>query len=72
MAPDGARPVADALPSCQRTPRAGLVSLCRAVCQRAFYQASQSTAPAPVRVQQKNGAYIHHSDDKQHYTRIKL
>ena len=28
--------------------------------------------PASLRVQQKNGAYIHHSDEKQYYTRIKL
>lgn len=28
--------------------------------------------PASLRVQLNNGAYIHHSDEKEHYTRIKI
>lgn len=27
---------------------------------------------ASLRVQEKNGAYIHHSDEREHYTRIKI
>ena len=27
---------------------------------------------ASLRIQQKNGAYIHHSDENEHYTRIKI
>ena len=37
-----------------------------------IYMSVNKDNPASLRVQQKNGAYIHHSDDKQHYTRIKL
>lgn len=28
--------------------------------------------PASLKVQLNNGAYIHHSDEKEHYTRIKI
>ena len=37
-----------------------------------IYMSVNKDNAASLRVQQKNGAYIHHSDDKQHYTRIKL
>ncbi len=37
-----------------------------------IYMSVLKDNPASLRVQQKNGAYIHHSDEKQYYTRIKL
>ncbi|MBE5842397.1 MAG: GNAT family N-acetyltransferase [Butyrivibrio sp.] len=35
------------------------------------YMSVNKDNPASLRVQQKNGAYIHHEDDKQYFTRIK-
>ena len=37
-----------------------------------IYMSVNKDNPASLRVQQKNGAYIPHSDDKQHSTRIML
>ena len=37
-----------------------------------IYMSVSKANPASLRVQQKNGAYIHHSDGEWHYTRIKL
>ena len=37
-----------------------------------IYMSVHCNNPASLRVQEKNGAYIHHSDDVEHYTRIKL
>ncbi|MGC4019778.1 MAG: GNAT family N-acetyltransferase [Muricomes sp.] len=37
-----------------------------------IYMSVHRDNPASLEVQKKNGAYIHHSDDMKHYTRIKL
>lgn len=37
-----------------------------------IYMSVSRTNAASLRAQQKNGAYIHHSDGEWHYTRIKL
>nr|WP_308627879.1 GNAT family N-acetyltransferase [uncultured Eisenbergiella sp.] len=37
-----------------------------------IYMSVNRDNPASLRVQEKNGAYIHHMDDKEYYTRIKL
>ena len=37
-----------------------------------IYMSVNRDNAASLRVQQKNGAYVHHADDKQYYTRIKL
>ena len=37
-----------------------------------LYQSLHKDNPASLRVQEKNGAYIHHSDEKEYYTRIPL
>ena len=36
-----------------------------------IYMSVHCNNPASLRVQEKNGAYIHHSNDLEHYTRIK-
>ncbi len=36
-----------------------------------IYMSVHKDNPASLKVQQKNGAYIHHEDDKKFYTRIK-
>ncbi|MBR3841087.1 MAG: GNAT family N-acetyltransferase [Erysipelotrichales bacterium] len=36
-----------------------------------IYMSVHKDNPASLKVQQKNGAYIHHEDDKEFYTRIK-
>lgn len=42
------------------------------VAEDEIYMSVNRDNAASLRVQQKNGAYIHHSDCAQHYTRIKL
>lgn len=37
-----------------------------------IYMSVHKDNPASLQVQLKNGAYIHHEDDKEYYTRIKL
>lgn len=37
-----------------------------------IYMSVHKDNPASLQVQLKNGAYIHHEDDKKYYTRIKL
>lgn len=37
-----------------------------------IYMSVNRDNPASLRVQEKNGAYIHHMDGKEYYTRIKL
>ena len=37
-----------------------------------IYMSVNIDNPASLAVMLKNGAYIHHSDEKEHYTRIKL
>lgn len=37
-----------------------------------IYMSVHKDNPASLQVQLKNGAYIHHEDDKKYYTRIKI
>ena len=37
-----------------------------------IYMSVHKDNPASLQVQKKNGAYIHHEDDKEYYTRVKL
>jgi predicted acetyltransferase len=37
-----------------------------------IYMSVNIDNPASLRIMEKNGAYIHHSDEKHHYTRIKI
>ena len=40
--------------------------------EREIYMSVSRQNPASLRVQLKNGAFIHHEDEKEYYTRIKL
>ena len=42
------------------------------VAEDELYLSVHKDNPASLRVQEKNGAYIHHSDEKEYYTRIPL
>ena len=44
----------------------------RLVKEDEIYMSVNRDNPASLRVQEKNGAYIHHMDDKEYYTRIKI
>ena len=37
-----------------------------------IYLSVHKDNPASLKVQEKNGAYIHHEDDKEYYTRIPI
>lgn len=44
---------------------------CQIIKEDEIYMSVHKDNPASLQVQKKNGAYIHHEDDKEFYTRIK-
>lgn len=42
------------------------------ICEDEIYMSVRKDNPASLKVQMKNGAYIHHEDEREFYTRIKF
>lgn len=42
------------------------------ICEEEVYMSTRKSNAASLRVQLKNGAYIHHEDEEEYYTRVKI